>query len=58
MGDGDDDDQGDEDLRPLVSSTRRCDERNAGGACSAFRSVASVQGEMKLPRAPTEASEV
>jgi hypothetical protein len=57
MGDGDDD-QGDEDLGPLASSTRRCDERNAGGACSAFRSVASVQGEMKLPRAPTEASEV
>jgi hypothetical protein len=53
----DDHDRGDAELQTVVNSTSKCDERDANHALRSARSR-PYEGELKLPRAPTEASEV
>jgi hypothetical protein len=56
LGDGDDD-QNHEELGPVASSTSDATVRDAGGACSRPARSRPYEGELKLPRAPTKASE-
>jgi hypothetical protein len=53
----DDQDLDDAEHGPVVNSTSNCDERDAKHALRSARSR-PYEGELKLPRAPTEASEV